>query len=291
LHRVGAGAAAKPEIWLNGNGHRARRTATGEPFCARQGTVLFVNARLVILLAILVTLGLGAARLLTTTPGSGAPGGGRGQSAIAGTLATTNSSGRTGAYFLPSGFRGQSLPLLVGIHGTGASGSSIVALFRDAAERRHFLVVAPDSRFAPGGQATWEVGDHAGEVTEDFDHVRRCVEEVVAMEGVVVDRAHVLIAGHSGGGSTAPYVATNDETYAAFAVLHGGVLPGGLGGRTVRGWFSTGDADSMRTPLAVQEAADLLRARGLAIEYRVFHEGHEVREQEVAALVQWWLGS
>jgi predicted esterase len=47
----------------------------------------------------------------------------------------------------------------------------------------------------------------------------------------------------------------------------------------------------MRTPLAVQEAADLLRARGLAIEYRVFHEGHEVREQEVAALVQWWLGS
>jgi len=111
------------------------------------------------------------------------------------------------------------------------------------------------------------------------------------MGGVVVDTAHVLIVGHSGGGSTAPYIATNDETYTAFAVLHGGVFPGGLGGRRVRAWFSTGDSDSLRTTSSVRNAADALTRRGFGdVQCRTFHEGHGVSQEEVEALVKWWLG-
>ena len=127
-----------------------------------------------------------------------------------GTLWTKNSAGRSGAYFLPSGYNGRPLPLLVAIHGTNlGSGEAMVRFFREAAEREKFIVVAPDSRLAPDGKDSWEVGDHAGEITPDLLHVRACVAELLAMPGVRLDPTHVLIAGHSGGGSTAPYVATN----------------------------------------------------------------------------------
>jgi poly(3-hydroxybutyrate) depolymerase len=166
----------------------------------------------------------------------------------AGTLTTKNSAGRSGAYFLPSGYAGRALPLLVAIHGTNGSGGAMVQFFREAAEREKFIVVAPDSRATPDGKDSWEVGDHAGEITPDYLHVKACVAEVLAMPGVRLDPTRVLIAGHSGGGSTAPYVATNEEPYTAFAVLHGGVFASGLGKRSVRGWFSTGKSDGMRGP-------------------------------------------
>jgi len=92
-----------------------------------------------------------------------------------------------------------------------SNGAAMVHVFRQAAEREKFLVVAPDSRATPDGKDGWEVGDHAGEVTADYLHIQACVAEVLAMPGVRIDPAHVLIAGHSGGGSTAPYVATNEE--------------------------------------------------------------------------------
>jgi poly(3-hydroxybutyrate) depolymerase len=158
------------------------------------------------------------------------------------------------------------------------------------AEREKFLIVAPDSRIAPNGLVTWEVPTEPGERTEDWDHVRRCVDELRSIAGVSVDAARTLIVGFSGGGSTAPYVASVDDFYTAFAVLHGGVFVGGLGPRRVRGWLSTGDADSWRPPSQVRESAERVRRLGFgSIVYRVYHEGHELRAEEVEELVEWWL--
>jgi len=39
----------------------------------------------------------------------------------------------------------------------------------------------------------------------------------------------VLIAGHSEGGSSALYIASNRPFFTHIAVLHGGVFPGGIG--------------------------------------------------------------
>ena len=130
---------------------------------------------------------------------------------------------------------------------------------RDAAERGTFFVLAPDSRHSPDGQYTWQVGDHPGDATADLEHVGHCVDELKAMAGVQIDLTRVLIVGHSGGASEAPYVASNREPFTAFAVLHGGVFAAGLGPRHVRGWFSTGDADALTLGLPDINTNTILR--------------------------------
>ena len=208
----------------------------------------------------------------------------------AGALQTKNDVGRSGAYFLPTGYEGHPLPLLVAIHGTGGRGEGMVRFFREAAEREKFIVVAPDSRMPPDGQDSWDVGDHPGEITPDYVHVKACVAEVLAMPRVSIDPTRVLIAGHSGGASTAPYVATNEEPYTAFAVLHGGVFASGLGKRKVRGWFSTGLSDAMRGPAGVEQAANRAKSAGVTqVEYRVYPGGHEIGDREITELLEWWL--
>ena len=110
------------------------------------------------------------------------------------------------------------------------------------------------------------------------------------MAGVRIDVEHVLIAGHSGGGSNAPYAATNDDLFTAFAVLHGGAFPGGFGSHRVRGWFSTGSADPVRPPDRVRRAAlDAKSAIAGDVVYREFAGGHDVSEVEAAELIRWWL--
>jgi poly(3-hydroxybutyrate) depolymerase len=207
-----------------------------------------------------------------------------------GALTTTNASGRAGAFFLPGGYASQRLPLMVAIHSTGQHGAAMVDLFREAAQRERFIVAAPDSRVDPEGQASWEVPDRPGLTTDDTDHIRRCVDEVLAMPDVHIDLGRTIIVGHAGGGTTAPYVASGVGLYRAFAVLHGGVLTASLGNRRVRGWFSTGDADTVRPPRLVERAADEMRRAGFgSVVSRVFHEGHDVGPDEVHALVDWWL--
>lgn len=267
-----------------------RREAQPAPPTEGPSRVLALLVVFVIALAGALVLWL-SPRMTTVPPAGGPPS----RSAqplghgTTGTLATKNSAGRTGSYFLPAGYENVPLPLLVGIHGTGGSGAGMVALFRDAAERERFTIVAPDSRIAPNGQLSWQVPDQAGDTTEDLGHIQRCVAEVRAMPGVVVDGTHTIIVGHSGGASTAPYVASVDDLYGAFAVLHGGVFVGGLGPRRPRGWFSTGDQDPIRPPAGVQSAADSARGIGLGVELHVFHEGHDVGAEERRAVIAWWL--
>jgi phospholipase/carboxylesterase len=233
---------------------------------------------------------LGAAPAATNPGLDLPPAKGNESTSVIGALTTTNSLGRTGVFFLPAGYEKEPRPLLMAIHGTGGDGRGILSTFRGEAERRKIIVVAPDSGRSPNGTYTWEVGSRPGEITGDFEHIRRCLAEVLSMPGVKVDGARVLIAGHSGGASTAPYVSTNAEPYTAFAVLHGGAFPGGLGTRPVRGWFSTGDADPLRPPAAVQAAASSVERAGLGdVRFRTFPGGHAIESDELRALLAWWL--
>lgn len=203
-------------------------------------------------------------------------------------LATTNSIGRSGAYYVPRQ-HAERIPLLVFLHGTGGSGASAIPAFRDLADKEGFGVLAPDSGASPSGALTWQVGQRYGEVTDDRRHVMACLREMVEREHLVLDPAHVLVVGHSGGGSSAPYLATNEEPFTAFAVLHGGSFPAGFGGRQVPGWYSTGSGDTIRTPSMVQAASDEAKKAGERVEMRTFPGGHELGAEELAALVKWWL--
>jgi poly(3-hydroxybutyrate) depolymerase len=211
-------------------------------------------------------------------------------------LRTTNSSRRSGAYYVPTltlAARSAPLPLLVFLHGTGGNGDTGIQAFRPLADERGFAILAPESRVAPDGEINWEVGDHPGDVTDDRRHVMACFAELLSVlsnQGLTLDPRHVLVAGHSGGASSAPYLATNEEPFNAFAVLHGGAFPGGFGRRRVRGWFSTGNADPIRPPEMVTRAYEAARVPAVPFEMHVFAGGHEMGQEERRALVSWWLG-
>jgi predicted esterase len=117
------------------------------------------------------------------------------------------------------------------------------------------------------------------------------VREVLALPGVRVDRARVLIAGFSVGGNVAVSLASHEDLFSAFAVLHGHVELNGLGPRRVRGWLSAGDRDRIRTVEQIRRLADhLTRGAGFPeVETRAFRADHTLGDEELAALVAWWL--
>src|SRR5262249_61510273 len=108
------------------------------------------------------------------------------------TIRAITSTGRQGAYYLPTGDGSRALPLAVFLRGTGGKGSLVALRLRALAERERFIVLAPDSVSVAG---VWAVGRQPNDLTEDYRHVMDCVREVQALPGVRVDPANVLIAG------------------------------------------------------------------------------------------------
>ncbi len=205
-----------------------------------------------------------------------------------GPIGVQNSSGRSGAFYVPGGSGLNALPVLVILHGTGQSGGDMIATFRELAKAHRFAIVAPESRDNSG----WEVGDKQGDVTPDLTHTLDCVQWVRSHAGFLVDESHVLIAGYSGGGSSAPYIASNRAGFTHTAVLHGGVFPGGIGPRRIPAWISTGDQDAIRPVALVQQSADALTSLGFSgVSFRSYPGRHELSDAELRDLIDWWLGS
>jgi predicted esterase len=188
---------------------------------------------------------------------------------------------------LPADYEYRPLPLVLTFHGTGADGAAAISDLLAAATTHSLIVVAPDSGRAPDGTATWQVGDGRGDRTPDFEHTLACLAEAERLPGVRVQRR--LAMGYSGGASSAPYLATNDSRFDAFAALHGGAFVGGFGTNRVRGWFSTGQRDDWRPPTQVRGVAEQVRHLGHAVTWREFPGGHGLEPLEVEAVVEWWL--
>jgi len=210
-----------------------------------------------------------------------------GQTGITHIVQAATSTGRQGAYYLPSDYESRSLPLMVTFHGTGGKGSLMILRLQALAEREGFMVLAPDSVSVAG---VWSVGQQPEDMTEDYRHVMDCVREVLRVPGVRIDAARVLAAGFSVGGNVAPYIATRESLFTAFAVLHGHVVLGSLGRLHPRVWLSTGDRDRVRTVEYMRSVAGHLTAEGFpSVELRVFKVDHSLGDDELAALVAWWL--
>ena len=83
---------------------------------------------------------------------------------------------------------------------------------------------------------------------------------------------------------------SNEEIFTAFAVLHGGVIQGGIGEHVVPGWFSTGEDDTLRTPDHVQYQLDYMTAQGFNdLEIHIYPGGHDLGTQEREDVINWWL--
>jgi predicted esterase len=200
-------------------------------------------------------------------------------------LHTQNRFGRSGTYSLPAGYDLEPKLVVVWFHGTGSEGSSGVGHLRAQLSRAGLILVAPDSGRAPDGTATWQVADQPGETTADLEHTLACLREVSAMPQVRFSDGGWIAIGYSGGGSSAPYLASRDRRFEAYASLHGGVFAGGLGTHRVRGWFSTGSADQWRPPARVRA-----EAQSVGAVFKEFPGGHGLSEAEVQAVFEWWRG-
>jgi poly(3-hydroxybutyrate) depolymerase len=206
-----------------------------------------------------------------------------------GEFTTENSAGRRGRYLVPDGWNLGPLAVLVAYHGTGGEGLQMLDIFADQATLHGFAIVAPDSRVSPGGAYTWEVGTEPGEITEDVLHTQALLQELTDF-GVTLDEGRFLATGFSGGGSSGPYMATNDPRFNAYGSQHGGAFPGGMGDNRTAGWFSTGQDDDVRDPDHVQGQADDVAAAGYPEpEVRIYPGGHAIGDQELEELVAWWL--
>jgi poly(3-hydroxybutyrate) depolymerase len=241
----------------------------------------------VALLAVL-TVSVGPIRVSVLDWSSGPAGAEAGGTGVTRAVQAATSTGRQGAYYLPRGGESRALPLLVFFHGTGGKGSLAILRLQALAEHEGFIVLAPDSVSISG---VWMVGQRPGETTEDRRHVMACVREVLAAPGVRVDPGRVLAAGFSVGGNGAAYLATHEAMFTALAVLHGHLVPGAMGPRRPRTWLSAGDRDRVRTVEYMRSVAEHLGQEGFpGVELRVFRVDHTLQEEELVALVAWWLG-
>jgi len=235
-----------------------------------------------------LTVGVSAIGVSVLAWSSGAVDAGAGGTGLTRTVQAATSTGRQGAYYLPKGHESRALPLLVFFHGTGGKGSLAILRLQALAEQEGFIVLAPDSVSVAG---VWLIGQHPGETTADHRHVMACVRELLAAPGVHVDPGRVLAAGFSVGGSGAASLATHEAVFTALAVLHGHVVPGAMGSRRPRTWLSAGDRDRVRTVAYMRSVAEHLGQEGFSgVELRVFRVDHTLQEEELAALIDWWLG-
>jgi polyhydroxybutyrate depolymerase len=134
---------------------------------------------------------------------------------------------RAGVY-LPAARTGERLPLVLWLHGYGASGGLFTGQLgvSQLADELGFAFVAPDGTPDQSGRRFW----NAGKACCDFDHQRP--DHVGALRGVLdaalgeaaIDPARVYVIGYSNGAFMAHRLACEDERVRAIAAIAGAGL-------------------------------------------------------------------
>ncbi len=170
-------------------------------------------------------------------------------------------------------------------HGSFVNGEAMVNTFVKLAKKRGFIIVAPDSSSELG----WLVGDTPDEVTIDYEHAVKCLNEILGIKGVSVSEK-MLSIGISAGGSTAAFFGTHDTSFSHMAISHGGIIASGLGEHILKTWLSTGISDTLRTTKELQGYIPILSELGFSsVTYNEYDYGHDVKGPEKIELVDWWL--
>ena len=177
---------------------------------------------------------------------------------------------RDGFAFLPSSAPGDApLPLLVMLHGAGASASDVMPMVSDFAERLSVLVLAPDSR-----GATWDVIEH--EYGPDVAFLDRALGSL--SRNCAVDPRRVAIAGFSDGASYALSLGlTNGALFSDILAFSPGFAAPTQTEDTPRIFLSHGRQDPV-LPIerCGRRVANGLKRAGYDLEYREFSGGHVV---------------
>lgn len=130
--------------------------------------------------------------------------------------------------YKPSGVRrGESLPLLVMLHGCRQDAEALAASSRmnTIAARERFFVLYPEQDRLSNIQRCWNWYDtRSGRAQAEADSISAAIEQVCLTQAV--DRSRVALAGISAGAGMAVLLATqHPERFRAIA-MHSGIAPG-----------------------------------------------------------------
>ncbi len=139
-------------------------------------------------------------------------------------------TGRAVRYHLyrPPGVKlGESLPLMVMLHGCtqDANGFAACTRMNRIAMRERFLVLYPEQDRLSNGQACWSWFDtDTGRAYAEADLILKAIDQVCRLHPV--DRERVAITGLSAGASMAALLVTRHPDRFKALVMHSGIPPG-----------------------------------------------------------------
>lgn len=186
--------------------------------------------------------------------------------------------------FVPSGADGHAqFPLLVMLHGAACSARDAMLTVQMAAEKRGFMVFAPQS-----GGTTWDM------IREGFGPDFNAINEALnnLFDDYPIDPGNIAIGGFSDGASYALTLGllNGDLFNAILAFSPGFSLAEQVIGRP-RIYISHGRRDPVlpydRCGAAL---ARTLTGHGLDVRFDPFEAGHIVPLAQVTAATEWWLG-
>ena len=190
---------------------------------------------------------------------------------------------RDAVLFVPEGLEaGKPAPLLLMFHGAGGSAEKVLPFLEEHAQRRGFLVLAPQSQFP-----TWDLV--IGGNGPDLERLDQALAEVASR--FQLDPARIGFAGFSDGGSYALSSGiTNGDLASHVIVFSGGFMSVFVQHGTPKVFISHGLADEqLPIDTSARKHAARLRAAGYEVELMEFNGRHAIQPPVVALAVDFFL--
>lgn len=124
---------------------------------------------------------------------------------------------RTYSYYIPTSYvAGDSVPLVVNLHGLGSSGTeqALYSNFMPIADTANFIIVHPDGTKNIQNQAFWNFG-LPGETVDDFGFLEALIDTISAHYSI--NQSRIYATGLSNGGYMSYYLACESNKLAAIA--------------------------------------------------------------------------
>jgi phospholipase/carboxylesterase len=200
-------------------------------------------------------------------------------------------AGASATLYIPASVKpGAPAPFILLLHGGGQRGGDMIRRFKDEADRRGIVLLAPDSARGTWDAVTEVARGHEPAFGEDVARIDAVLKEAFAH--VAVDPKRMAIAGISDGAGYALSLGTrNSALFPMTMAFSAGMIVTGDTGPSSRIFVSHGDMDRV-LPIALSRdgIVPALRQAGFKVEFMQFHGGHELPNDVLDRALDSWLG-
>lgn len=201
-----------------------------------------------------------------------------------------NSVGKSGYYYLPTGYNLKTMPLMFSFHGTNYHGIDMINEFKGLAEKYKFILVAPDSSRVSKEVPEWDSTSDIG-LNEDFKHSEACLNELLEAKALTIDYTKIMANGFSAGSWFAAYYSSNSTLFTHYGSLHGGVTLNTIGNNRPNCWFSCGTLDDICSCALADYDLNTMSLFGFKVLLTKYPTNHRLILEEKEQLVVWWLSN